>query len=98
MDLEVYAEVASSLGRLDLLIQMPKTSYVIELKLDSTPEAGLKQIISKEYDRPYLGQGKSIARIGLNFSSEKRNIATWQRDLLDEHGALIRKLAPENKQ
>ena len=54
IDLEVFAGTDSSLGRLDLLIQMPKTTYVIELKLDSTPEAGLKQIISKEYDRPGL--------------------------------------------
>ena len=98
MDLEVSSEISSSWGRLDLLIQMPQTTYVIELKLDSTPEAGLKQIIAKEYDKPYLGQGKSIARIGLNFSSDKRNIDTWQGELLDEHGTLIRKLAPETKQ
>ena len=95
MDLEVSSEISSSWGRLDLLIQMPQTSYVIELKLDSTPEAGLKQIISKGYDRPYRGQGKSIVRVGLSFSSDKRNIDTWQGELLDEHGALIRKLAPE---
>ena len=95
MDLEVSSEISSSWGRLDLLIQMPQTTYVIELKLDSSPEAGLKQIISKGYDRPYLGQGKSIVRIGLNFSSDKRNIDTWQGELLDESGKLIRKLAPE---
>ena len=98
IDLEVSAEVSNNSGRLDLLIQMPKTTYIIELKLDSSPETGLKQIISKEYDRPYLGQGKSIARIGLNFSSDKRNIDTWQGELLDENGKLIRKLAPETKQ
>ena len=98
MDLEVSSEISSSWGRLDLLIQMPKTSYVIELKLDSTPEAGLHQIISKGYDRPYRGQGKSIVRVGLSFSSDKRNIDTWQGELLDEHGTLIRQLAPEVKQ
>ena len=98
IDLEVSAEVSNNSGRLDLLIQMLKTTYVIELKLDSTPEAGLNQIISKGYDKPYLGQSKSIARIGLNFSSKKRNIDTWQGELLDEHGTLIRKLAPETKQ
>ena len=98
MNLEVYAETISNSGRLDLLIQMAKTTYVIELKLDSSPEAGLKQIISKGYDKPYLGQGKSIARIGLNFSSKKRNIDTWQGELLDEDGKLIRQLAPEAKQ
>jgi hypothetical protein len=98
MNLEVYAETISNSGRLDLLIQMPKTTYVIELKLDRTPEEGLHQIISKGYDKPYLGQGKSIARIGLNFSSKKRNIDTWQGELLDEDGKLIRQLAPEAKQ
>ena len=97
MDLEVSSEISSSWGRLDLLIQMPQTSYVIELKLDSSPEAGLKQIISKGYDRPYRGQGKSIVRVGLSFSSDKRNIDTWQGELLDENGSLIRKLAPEDK-
>jgi hypothetical protein len=76
---------------------MPQTTYVIELKLDSSPEAGLKQIISKGYDRPYQGQGKSIVRVGLSFSSEKRNIDTWQGALLDESGKLIRELAPEDK-
>ena len=79
-------------------MEVPTTTYVIELKLDSSSEAGLKQIISQEYDRPYLGQGKSIARVGLSLSSKKRNIATWQGKLLDEHGALIRKLAPAAKQ
>ena len=69
-----------------------------ELKLDSSPEAGLKQIRKQQYDRPYLGQGKAIARVGLCFSSETRNIDTWQGELLDEHRALIRKLAPEAKQ
>ena len=98
MDLEVSSEISSSWGRLDLLIQMPQTSYVIELKLDSSPETGLKQIISKGYDRPYRGQGKSIVRVGLSFSSDKRNIDTWQGELLDEHGTLIRQLAPEVKQ
>ena len=97
IDLEVSAEVTNNSGRLDLLIQMPKTTYVIELKLNRTPEEGLHQIISKGYDKPYLGQGKSIARIGLNFSSNKRNIDTWQGELLDENGSLIRKLAPEDK-
>ena len=47
LDLKVSAEVVNNFGRLDLLIAMPTTTYVIELKLDRTPGAGLKQIISK---------------------------------------------------
>ena len=98
MRINVTAEIPSSLGCLDLLIQVATTTYVIEIKLDSSPEEGLKQIRKQQYDRPYLGQGKDIAIVGLSFSSKKRNIATWAGELLDEHGALLRKLAPAAKQ
>ena len=98
MRINVAAEIPSSLGCLDLLIQVPTTTYEIELKLDSSPEAGLKQIRKQQYHGPYLGQGKAIAIVGLSFSSETRSIATWQGELLDEDGKLIRKLAPAAKQ
>ena len=98
LGLKVVAEASNNLGRLDLLIEMSKTTYIIELKLDQGPEKALKQILAKAYDRPYLGQGKSIVRVGLNFSSDKRNIDSWQGELLDQSGTLIRKLALENQQ
>ena len=98
MRINVAAETPSSLGRVDLLVQVPTTTCVIEVKLDSSPEEGLKQIKKQQYDRAYLGQGKAIARVGLSFSSKKRNIATWAGELLDEHGELLRKLAPAAKQ
>ena len=98
MRINVAAEIPSSLGCLDLLIQVPTTTYVIELKLDSSPEAGLKQIRKQQYHAPYLGKGKAIAIVGLSFSSDTRSIATWQGELLDEDGKLIRKLAPAAKQ
>ena len=98
MGIDVAGEISSSLGCLDLLIQVPTTTYVIELKLDSSPEAGLKQIRKQEYHGPYLGQGKAMAIVGLSFSWQQRNIATWQGELLDEYGEIIRKLAPAAKQ
>ena len=98
MGLEVAAETPSSLGRVDLLLLMARTTYVIELKLDKSPEEGLKQIKEKQYYLPYLNQGQELALIGLNFSSTSRNIDSWAGELLDEHGELIRKLAPTAKQ
>lgn len=95
MGLEVAAETPSSLGRVDLLIELPTITYVMELKLDSTPEAALEQIYAKQYHVPYLKQGKEVALVGLNFSSKTRNIATWTGELLDEHGAPVRKLTPQ---
>ena len=41
--------------------------------------------------------GEKIVVMGVSFSSQELNIATWQGELLDEGGELIRKLAPEDK-
>ena len=58
----------------------------------------MKQILDQEYSQRCRHQGKKIVVMGISFSSRKRNIDTWQGELLDEHGALIRKLAPEAQQ
>lgn len=98
MSLRVAAETPSSLGRLDLLVLMSSTTYVIELKLDKSPEDGLQQIKEKKYYVPHLGQGKPVALLGINFSSTSRNIESWSGELLDERGELIQALVPSAKQ
>ena len=98
MGLRVVAEPSSNLGRLDLLVQVPGTTYVIELKLNKKPADGVRQIREKQYYLPYLNQGQELALIGVNFSSTARNIENWAGELLDERGELIRKLTPAAKQ
>lgn len=98
MGLEVAAETPGNLGRLDLLVQVSGTTYIIELKLDKSPEQGIEQIREKQYYLPYLHQGQKLALVGLNFSSSARNIASWSGELLDEQGKLIQALVPESKQ
>ena len=58
----------------------------------------MKQTLDQEYSQRCRHQGKKIVVMGVSFSSKKRNIDTWQGELLDEDGKLIRKLAPEDKQ
>ncbi|XWN34690.1 MAG: AAA family ATPase [Roseivirga sp.] len=96
MGLEVSAERPSSLGRVDLLVELPRTTYVMELKLDSSPEVALGQIREKQYHVPHLHQGKEVAIVGLNLSSKTRNLEDWCGELLDEHGVVVRVLAPES--
>ncbi|XWN35712.1 MAG: PD-(D/E)XK nuclease domain-containing protein [Roseivirga sp.] len=79
MGLEVSAERASSLGRVDLLVALPRTTYVMELKLDSSPEAAFGQIREKQYHVAHLRKGKEVAIVGLNFSSKTRNVDGWPR-------------------
>ncbi|XWN35027.1 MAG: AAA family ATPase [Roseivirga sp.] len=98
MGLEVSAERPSNLGRVDLLVELPTKTYVMEVKLDSSAEAALAQIREKQYHVPHLRKGKEVAIVGLNFSSETRNLAGWRGELLSEYGKLVHKLRPEQDQ
>jgi hypothetical protein len=53
---------------------------VIEIKIDSTPEAALQQIQERGYAEPYKADGKEIIAIGVNFSSKSRTIEAWKRN------------------
>ena len=58
----------------------------------------MEQVLNQEYSQLCRHQGKKIVVMGVSFSAQERNIGTWQGELLEEDGSLIRKLAPEDKQ
>lgn len=68
------AEYHTSEGRIDMVIQTTDYCYVLEFKLDGTAEEALQQIQDKSYALPFEMDGQKIIRIGMNFSSETRNI------------------------
>ena len=76
--LDAKAEVHTSNGRVDLLIETPKFIYVIELKYDSSPEQALRQIEEKGYARRFSVDPRQLFRIGVTFSSESRRIEGWE--------------------
>ncbi|MDE6768930.1 MAG: ATP-binding protein [Muribaculaceae bacterium] len=76
--IDTKAEVHTSDGRIDLLIETPKFIYIIELKYDSTPESALCQIEEKEYARKFSIDRRKLFKIGVSFSSEKRRIESWK--------------------
>ncbi len=71
---KAHAEVSTSEGRIDLLIETPNYIYIIELKYNGTAQEALKQINDKKYGRPYLNGQHTIFKIGVNFSSKTRCI------------------------
>ena len=80
MGLNVIAEDASNLGRVDLTIRLASNTYVIEFKVvkrKSKSNSALQQIIQRGYAAKYLG---SVYQIGIEFSQVKRNIVgfAWQ--------------------
>lgn len=76
--IDAKAEVHTSDGRIDMVMETPKYVYIIELKYDSTPEVALRQIEEKGYGRKFAGDHRKVYMIGVNFSSEKRCIGSWK--------------------
>ena len=76
--IDAKAEVHTSDGRIDLLIETPSYVYVVELKYDGTPEEALRQIEEKGYARKFAADPRRLFRIGVNFSSETRRIEGWK--------------------
>ena len=70
----------TSRGRIDLLLRMRNYIYIIELKLDGTPEEALAQIREKDYGRQFTDDPRPIVRLGVTFSTATRNIAAWQAE------------------
>lgn len=72
--IDTKAEVHTSDGRIDLLIETPDFVYIIELKFDKSSREALEQINDKQYARKYQTDQRRIFKIGANFSSKTRNI------------------------
>ena len=74
-----YAKVEyhTSEGRIDLVLQTDKFIYVMEFKLNGTAEEALKQINEKHYSLPFEADNRKLFKVGVNFSSQTRNIEKW---------------------
>ena len=71
------AEVHSAQGRADAVVQTPKYVYVFEFKLNGTAEEALQQIHDKGYAVPFQTDNRQIVKVGVEFSTETRNVKRW---------------------
>jgi hypothetical protein len=75
---DIVANRETALGKADLVLNMPKTIYVIELKYDQSLESAKKQIKNRRYAKAYLDSGKRIVKLAIKFSSKDRNIESYE--------------------
>ena len=61
-----------------MIIKTNTHIYAIELKLDSTSQKAIEQILDKGYLRPYILDARKKVAVGINFSSEKRMVENYQ--------------------
>lgn len=77
----VKTEVRSARGRADAVVKTKDRIFVFEFKLNGSAEDALKQIDEKGYLIPYKLDGRTLVKVGVNFSKETRNI---ERYVVDE--------------
>jgi len=77
LSLEVGTEYCTSNGRIDLFIATDRYLYIIEIKLNKSAREAIEQINSKDYALPFMTDGKTIIKIGVNFSTKSRTISDW---------------------
>ncbi len=70
-------EYKTASGRIDMVIKTKDYIYVIEFKIDKSAKEALAQIDTKEYLLPFKADGRKLVKIGVNFDSKTRTIASW---------------------
>ena len=71
---QISMEYKTNKGRINAVIQTKDSIYIFEFKVDKTAQEALNQIKNKSYYERFLVTEKTILLVGINFSSELRNI------------------------
>jgi len=82
MGIRIHSEVCTADGRVDSMVETPTHVYILEYKLDKTPQTALEQIRRKKYYRSAWETGKPVVGVGVNFSSATKNIEGWTAETL----------------
>ncbi len=73
----VRCEMHTSRGRVDCVVETGKFVYIFEFKRDKSAEEALQQIEEQHYAKPYAADSRKVFLIGVNFSSETRELDGW---------------------
>ena len=65
-------------GRIDCVLKTNRYIYIFEFKRDESADAALKQIEDMHYAEPYAADSRKLFKIGVNFSSETRQMTEWK--------------------
>jgi hypothetical protein len=74
---KVGAEVPTSRGRMDLLLNTDKDIFVFEFKINQTGQNALDQILRRAYHTQFNLDKRQITLIGVNFDTQSRQITDW---------------------
>jgi hypothetical protein len=81
LGINIIGEDITNKGRIDLTLFVGDKIYILEFKVDGQQGEALRQIKERNYAEKYLNEGKQIYLIGIEFSSEQKNVINfeWER-------------------
>ncbi|MBC7197457.1 MAG: PD-(D/E)XK nuclease domain-containing protein, partial [Deferribacterales bacterium] len=82
LGVKVIGEDVTNKGRIDLTLFVGDKIYILEFKVDSKKGEALSQIKKRKYAEKYLNDNKQIYLIGIEFSSEEKNIINFEWEKL----------------
>ena len=71
-------EYATSWGRIDMVMKAMNYIYIFEFKLGESAVEALNQINSKDYAPSWRADGRTVIKIGVAFSPQRRCISDFQ--------------------
>ena len=77
LNVYVRTQVRCAAGRTDMVVWMPDTVYVFELKVNDTAQHALEQIDSHAYAIPYQTDGRKVVKVGVRFNADTRVPEDW---------------------
>ena len=73
----VEIESHTSKGRMDMTVQTSGHIYIFEFKFNKSAREAFAQIDEKGYAKGFASDSRQIIKVGVNYSSAKRNIDSW---------------------
>ena len=78
LNVYVRTQVKVAGGRVDMVVLMPDTIYVMELKTGDSAQHALDQIDARGYAKPYLSDGRRVVEVGIRFDIDKFTVEEWK--------------------
>lgn len=83
----VLSEKATSIGRLDMLVELQKYVYIFEFKYSKHGEKlsaeALRQIKENHYALSYMGSNRKVWAVGVTLGGTNKNAFDWQKEVLN---------------
>lgn len=83
LGIHIEVEHRTNRGRIDAVMVTDENVYLFEFKIDASADEAIAQIKSRDYAAKYRGRGLPIQLVGVNFSTERREIEEWKVETIE---------------